>query len=253
MSSFAAFRSHCRIAPPRVAVVLGSGLGDAARCFVETATVPFADVPGLAAPTVHGHRGALSFGHWSGTPALLFYGRMHYYEGHPREVVTAPVRVAADLGATRLIMTNAAGGIHPKLEPGSLLAIRSHLKLTGSGAWRTFAAGTALSSPYSPRLLDRLAGLLSGVYAALTGPSYETPAEIRALAKCGADAVGMSTALEAETAAELGLEVAAISCVTNRAAGLSAEVLDHKEVLVNARLAVGRLGGLIGKLVALPD
>lgn len=253
MSAFAAFASHCRSAPPRVAVVLGSGLGDAARAFVEVAAVPFADVPGFVAPTVHGHRGTLAFGRWSGTPALLFHGRMHFYEGHSREVVTAPVRVARELGATRLVLTNAAGGIHPSLDPGSLMAIRGHLKVIGSGAWRTLAAGTALSSPYSPRLLGRLGGLLAGVYAALTGPSYETPAEIRAMAACGADAVGMSTALEAEAAAALGMEVAAISCVTNRAAGLSAEVLDHKEVLVNAKLAVGRLGGLIAELVALPD
>jgi purine-nucleoside phosphorylase len=252
MSAFAAFSSHCRSAPPRVAVVLGSGLGEGARAFVETAAVPFADVPGLAVPTVHGHRGALAYGHWSGTPALLFHGRMHYYEGHPREIVTAPVRVAAQLGVTRFIMTNAAGGIHPTLELGSLMAIRSHLKLIGAGAWRTLASGAVLSSPYSPRLLDRLPGLLTGVYAALTGPSYETPAEIGALAACGVDAVGMSTALEAEAAAELGMEVAAISCVTNRAAGLSAEVLDHKEVLVNAKLAVGRLGDLIGELIATP-
>ncbi|WP_439629052.1 purine-nucleoside phosphorylase [Gemmata sp.] len=253
MSAFSAFTSHCRTAPPRVAVVLGSGLGGVARAFVERAAVPFADVPGFAAPTVHGHRGELAVGLWSGTPALVFHGRMHYYEGHPRGVVTAPVRVAAELGVTRLVLTNAAGGIHPSLDPGSLMAIRAHLKVIGAGAWRAMASGTALTSPYSPRLLDRLAGLLSGVYAALTGPSYETPAEIRALAACGADAVGMSTALEAEAAAELGMEVAAISCVTNRAAGLSAAALDHKDVLVNAKLAVGRLGDLIGEVIAVPS
>jgi purine-nucleoside phosphorylase len=253
MSAFATVEATCRVTPPRVAVVLGSGLGDVARAFSASAEVSFADVPGLAAPTVHGHRGTLAVGHWAGTPALLFHGRMHYYEGHPREVVTAPVRIAAGLGAERLILTNAAGGIHPSLAPGSLMAIRSHVKLIGAGAWRELRAGTALCSPYSPRLLGRLSGLLSGVYAALTGPSYETPAEIRALAASGADAVGMSTALEAEAAAELGLEVAAISCVTNRAAGLSAEVLDHKEVLLNAKLAVGRLGDLIGELIGAPS
>lgn len=253
MSAFAAFTSHCRSVSPRSAVVLGSGLGDVARAFTEVAAVPFAGVPGFVAPTVHGHRGTLAVGYWAGTPALVFHGRMHYYEGHPREIVTAPVRIAAELDAKRLVLTNAAGGIHPELDPGSLMAIRGHLKVLGAGAWRALAAGNSVVSPYAPRLLDRMTGLVAGVYAALTGPCYETPAEIRAMAACGADAVGMSTALEAEAAAELGMEVAAISCVTNRAAGLSAAPLDHSEVLVNAKLAVSRLGELIGELLALPD
>ena len=137
------------------------------------------------------------------------------------------------------------------------MAIRGHLKLLNSKAWRNLASDTAVSQPYSERLIEVIlsheaaAGreLLAGVYAALTGPSYETPAEIRALAACGADAVGMSTALEAEEAARLGLQVAAISCITNKAAGLGDAAIDHAEVLMNAKLAVERMGELLGRLV----
>jgi purine-nucleoside phosphorylase len=248
-AAFEQFARAVRDAAPQTAIVLGSGLGGAAAGFRESASLPFGDVPGLAPATVHGHRGRVAVGTWNDTPALLFLGRLHFYEGHPREVVTGTVRVAADLGAERLVLTNAAGGIHPSLGPGSLVAIRGHIKLVGRDAWRSLPASGAVASPYSPRLLALMPELLAGVYAALTGPCYETPAEIRALAACGADAVGMSTAMEAETAAELGLEVAAVSCVTNKAAGLAAGSLDHAEVLANAKLAVERLAGVIGRLV----
>lgn len=237
---------------PRTAVVLGSGLAGATAAFRESASVAFGDVPGLAPATVHGHKGRLAVGVWNDTPALVFLGRVHFYEGHPRGVVTAAVRTAADLGAKRVVLTNAAGGIHPSLQPGSLMAIRGHLPLLEPGAWRRAAAGCGVRAPYSASLLALAAGLHAGVYAALTGPCYETPAEIRALAACGADAVGMSTALEAEAAAELGLEVAAVSCVTNKAAGLGSEALGHAEVLANAKLAVGRLGELLGRLITAP-
>jgi purine-nucleoside phosphorylase len=256
MTPFAAFARAAAARAPRTAVVLGSGLGAAAAAFVERAAVGFGDVPGLVPPTVSGHGGRLAVGEWAGVPALLFRGRLHVYEGHPLGVVTAAVRVAADLGAKRLVLTNAAGGIHPSLGPGTLMALRGHFKLLGPDAWRGLAAGAAPARPYSAPLLELMqsheaaAGreLLAGVYAALTGPCYETPAEIRALAACGADALGMSTATEAEEGAGLGLEVAAISCVTNRAAGLSDSPLSHAEVLANAALAVGRIGELLGRL-----
>lgn len=257
MPAYTAFIGTARRLRPRAAVVLGSGLGSAARAFVEHASVGFGNIPGLVPPTVHGHGGRLAVGEWSGVPCLLFSGRLHFYEGHPQSVVVGTVRAAAEVGVSRLILTNAAGGLHPSLEPGGLMAIRGHLKLLDRNAWRDLAAGAAASQPYSARLLhalqahERAAGreLLAGVYAALTGPSYETPAEIRALAACGADAVGMSTALEAEEAARLGLEVAAISCITNKAAGLGDSALDHAEVLVNAKLAVERMGELLGVLI----
>lgn len=258
MPAFTAFLGAARKFRPRTAVVLGSGLAGATREFVERASVGFGNIPGLVPPTVHGHGGRLAVGEWSGVPALLFLGRLHFYEGHLRGVVVGTIRAAAEIGVSRIVLTNAAGGIHPSLSPGDLMAIRGHLKLLDSSDWRALASDTALSQPYSARLLDvmqaheRAAGreLLAGVYAALTGPSYETPAEIRALAACGADAVGMSTALEAEEAARLGMEVAGISCITNKAAGLGGAALDHAEVLVNAKLAVERMGALLSRLVA---
>lgn len=251
MAAFAEFAGTARSLAPRTAVVLGSGLGGVTADFRESATVAFGDVPGLVPTTVAGHRGRIAVGHWRDTPALIFHGRLHFYEGHSREVVTGLVRVVADLGIHRLVLTNAAGGIHPSLEPGALMAIRSHLKLIGPCAWKSLATGAEAVSPYSPRLLGAIPELLAGVYAGLTGPSYETPAEIRALAACGADAVGMSTALEAEAAAALGMEVAGISCVTNKAAGITAAALDHAEVLANAKLGVERLANVIGRLVGL--
>jgi len=249
MSVFTEFAQIAHGLAPQSAIVLGSGLGGVTTGFVEVASVSFADVPGLVQTTVQGHKGRIAVGHWNGTPTMVFHGRMHFYEGHSQEAVTAPVRIAADLGVKRLILTNAAGGIQASLDPGALMAIRGHIKIIGPEAWRTLAAGTAVNTPYSPQLLARMPSLIAGVYAALTGPCYETPAEIRAFARCGFDAVGMSTALEAEAAAELGMEVAAISCITNKAAGLSEAPLDHKEVLVNAKLAVERLAELIGELI----
>jgi purine-nucleoside phosphorylase len=246
---FAEFAAAARDLAPRTAVVLGSGLGGAAAAFRESASVAFGAVPGLVPATVRGHAGRLAVGLWEKTPALLCLGRLHFYEGHSREVVTGPVRTFADLGVRRVVLTNAAGGIHPSLFPGSLMAIRGHILLLGPDAWKAPAAGAGVRSPYSPELLRLMPGLTAGVYGALTGPTYETPAEIRAIAACGADAVGMSTALEAEAAAELGLEVAGISCVTNRAAGLGDAPLNHAEVLATAQLAVERLGELLANLL----
>jgi purine-nucleoside phosphorylase len=256
-SAFPAFAAAVRALAPTPAVVLGSGLAGVTADFRERASVSFGDIPGLVPPTVPGHTGRLAVGEWAGTPALVFFGRLHVYEGHPWAAVTGPVRVLADLGANRLLLTNAAGGIHPSLGPGSLMAIRDHVTLLDRDAWRELTAGERRPSPYSPRLVrvlqdnEAAAGreLLAGVYAALTGPSYETPAEIRALRTSGADAVGMSTAREAEAAAALGLEVAAVSCITNKAAGLGGAPLDHREVLANAKLAAGRLGLLLASAI----
>ena len=243
---------------PRAAVVLGSGLGAVADRFQAAASVGFGEVPGLVPPTVAGHRGQVAVGHWAGVPAVVCFGRVHFYEGHPPERLTRLVRLFAECGATAVLLTNAAGGIHPSLTPGSLMAIRGHFKLIGGEAWKALPDGRPCSAPYSPRLLDLVlrseaaAGrdLLAGTYAALTGPSYETPAEIRCLRTAGADAVGMSTAWEAEAAAGLGLEVAAVSCVTNLGAGLSDGPLSHAEVEVTARTAIGRLAELVGTVLA---
>ncbi len=301
MTAFAAVRAAAERLGPRAAVVLGSGLSGAAAGFEPAAAVGYAEVPGLTPPTVAGHRGQLAVGTWAGVPVLVFAGRIHFYEGHPWERVTRPVRLAAELGAKLLVLTNAAGGIHPALGPGSLMAIRGHVKLLDREGWKLLASRASRSPSrsqallgnagreaplrglarkqapeearkaelcgarsqaelgnedevYSPRLVALLQQLdptlFAGTYAAVTGPCYETPAEVRALAALGADAVGMSTAMEAEAAAGLGLEVCGLSSVTNRAAGLSAGTLTHAEVADAARRAAGRVGELIGRLLA---
>lgn len=246
----AAFWSVAASLAPRTAVVLGSGLGGATAGFTPAETVDYADIAGLVPPTIAGHRGKLAVGHWHGVPVLVCFGRVHFYEGHPWDRVTRLVSLAAELGVRRLLLTNAAGGIHPSLRPGSLMAIRAHLKLLDPEAWTDLE----WRKLYTPRLVELLGqlepGLLAGTYAALTGPSYETPAEIRALAAIGADAVGMSTAIEAETAMALGMEVAGLSSITNKAAGLSGGPLSHKEVEECAREMAAHVGELIGKFVA---
>jgi purine-nucleoside phosphorylase len=224
-------------------------MGQALESLVRELSIPFADLPGLAGPTVPGHRGCLSVGDWKGRRVLVFEGRLHRYEGHPWERVTEPVRIAFALGARMLLLTNAAGGIRDDLLPGTLMVLRDHLEWTQPYCWKQ----PARPSPYSAGLLQqlqRVAGQLGmqlpqGVYAAVTGPSYETPAEIRALRAWGADAVGMSTAREARAACDLGMECAAVSLITNRAAGLAAGPIHHGEVLSTAAAQTHRLVQLL--------
>jgi purine-nucleoside phosphorylase len=244
--SFEALRDEAKRRPPGTAVVLGSGLGAVVDRVRPAVAVPFAAIPGFAAPTVHGHGGRAVLGDWAGERVLVFQGRMHFYEGHTWDRATAPVRLAAELGARLLLLTNAAGGIRDDLKPGDLMAIRSHLKLLDAEAWKR----PEPRAIYSRRWIERM-GLPEGVYAALTGPCYETPAEIRALRAMGADAVGMSTAMEAEVGVALGLEVAAVSCITNPAAGLSAGVLDHSEVqrIAGREDVSTRMANLVGRLI----
>jgi purine-nucleoside phosphorylase len=259
---FSALAEACRSAPPHVALVLGSGMSEVAGGLEEAQVVPFNDVPGLAAPTVAGHQGHLSLGAWAKRRLLVFQGRLHFYEGHAWASVVKPVHLAASLGARILFLTNAAGGIQDRLTPGSLMAIRDHVDWTRPYAWRhpgPGGLGPARPSPYAERLLELLARaaqelnleLHQGVYAAVTGPSYETPAEIRALRACGADAVGMSTAREIQAGYDVGMECAAVSCITNRAAGLSAAPLNHKEVVATAAAQSQRLAELLDRFLRL--
>jgi len=241
---------------PRSAVVLGSGLGDVVAGFHPIESVSFGDVPGLVPPTVAGHHGELLVGTWGEQPAIVCVGRVHFYEGHEWTRVVRLIHLIADLGVKRLLLTNAAGGIHKDLQPGDLMVINRHLKLLDSDAWRAASQFAPQPTPYS--LAEELAKLASqngkqlllGTYAALTGPCYETPAEIRMLRTLGADAVGMSTAIEAEAAVERGLAVAGLSVITNHAAGLSPGTLSHKEVGENARLAIARLSSLLPMFAA---
>jgi purine-nucleoside phosphorylase len=244
MADWQNFCTQAQSIKPRAMLVLGSGLGEVASDWQVVEQQSFADIPGLVPPTVQGHKGQLSLGYWNSVPMLVSLGRVHGYEGHALERVTRLVNLAADLGVMSVVLTNAAGGIREDLLPGSLMPISGHLKLLDSDSWRNLRATQGIyeagwATPTKP-----------GIYAALTGPNYETPAEIRALRSIGADAVGMSTAREAEAAVARGLRVFGISCITNVAAGLADGVLSHSEVEQNAKLAIKRLQELLGALLA---
>ncbi len=250
MTAFDDFRAAADAVKPRTAVVLGSGLAGVAADFTPTMALNYADIPGLVPPSVAGHRGELTVGHWAGVPALVCFGRVHFYEGHPWERVTRLIELAADLAVTRLILTNAAGGLHPDLNPGDVMLISGQVELLGPRDFLTLHEPRRL---YDPELLATLRaaapGAMCGVYAGLTGPCYETPAEIRALLACGVDAVGMSTVREAVAGVARGLRVAGLTCVTNKAAGLGAGTLHHAEVEATAKRAAGRLAKLIAAVV----
>jgi purine-nucleoside phosphorylase len=245
-------RESLAVAPPSVAVVLGSGLSVLVDRVKPHQIWNFAELPGLVGTSVQGHRGQLVYGDWTDRPVLLFAGRIHLYEGHDRDAVTAPIRLAAELGVKTLVLTNAAGGLRTGFHPGTLMALYHHLNATRPRWW---ARGVQKGDPvwYDYRLRDRLLEVAAskhlpveqGIYACLTGPSYETPAEIRALRQMGVDAVGMSTALEAEEAYRRGLLTLGISCITNVAAGLSDTPPHHEEVLVESRKAAHALGDLL--------
>lgn len=245
---------------PRVAVVLGSGLGSVADHVADRAEVPFDDLPGFPAPTVPGHAGTFVAGKLLGQPVLLQCGRVHYYEGHDPDTVMLPTRTLAAYGVKLAIFTNAAGGLDAGMRPGHVMLVEDHLNLMGANPLRgphdeRFGARFLdVSAAYDRGVLRVLedAGarvgitLTRGVYAAVSGPSYETPAEIRMLRTLGADAVGMSTVPEVLAARQCGLRVGAISLITNLAAGMSSEPLSHQEVEREA----ARAGVAIGNLVA---
>jgi purine-nucleoside phosphorylase len=234
---------HCPLRPT-LGIVLGSGFQDVATRLEVAADIPYAALPGFSPAGVSGHAGRLLLGQLSGAPTALLCGRAHFYEGHSMEAVTFPVRVLAALGVRNLVLTNAAGGINPRFQPGDFMLISDHINLMPAHPLR--GAGVAggerfvdLSRAYDARLRRCLlsAGrklglrLRQGVYLAVPGPSYETPAEIRAFARLGADAVGMSTVPEVIVARQCGLAVAGLSCITNLAAGRSPGPLSHAEVL----------------------
>ena len=218
-------------------IVLGSGLGPLADSVRVSRSVSFAEA-GLPASTVPGHSGTFIFGHLGETPVVLMKGRVHLYEGHSPQAVTAGIRWMIDQGVNRVILTNAAGTLNPDFHPGSWMMLSDHLNLTGTSPLHG-ADFVDLTHAYDPawrgcfRDAAQATGMVlhEGVYAGLRGPQYETPAEIRMLRVIGADAVGMSTVLETIQARALGIPVTAFSCLTNWAAGISPATLDHHEVL----------------------
>ncbi len=229
---------------PRLAIVLGSGFQSVAQAMAVSRAVPYTKLAGFPKPTVAGHSGKALIGTLGGAEILVLSGRAHYYEGHSLAEVTFPIRVLAEYGIENLLLTNAAGGIQKKFKPGDFMQFTDHLNFIGDNPLRgPLAKGRErfidLSETYDPDLYKALqaaarktkTNLHRGVYCALSGPSYETPAEIRALAKLGADAVGMSTVPEAIVARQCDLRMAALSCITNPAAGISKTPLSHEEVL----------------------
>jgi purine-nucleoside phosphorylase len=229
----------------RVALVLGSGLGAFADELEGAEAIPYAEIPGFARPTVEGHAGRLVVGRVGGVVVAAMQGRFHFYEGYKLEEVTFPVRVLALLGASSLVLTNAAGGLNNSFEQGSLVLISDHLNLMGTNP--LLGPNEARFGPRFPDMTDVYdreyqdaaiaeshemgLELRRGIYAALSGPSYETPAEIRMLRLLGADAVGMSTVPEAIVARQMGLRVLGISCITNMAAGVLDRPINHEEVI----------------------
>jgi purine-nucleoside phosphorylase len=249
---------------PVVGLVLGSGLGGLADALDLEVAIPFGDLPGWPDATAPGHAGKLLFGRLSGVPVVVQQGRFHLYEGHSAGFVVQPVLLMGRLGAKTVVLTNAAGGVNPGYAAGTLMVIADHLNMTGrsplvgANADEIGPRFPDMTGVWDADLRSRLhaaAGsegvtLAEGVYACLLGPSYETPAEVRMLDRIGADAVGMSTALEAVAARWAGIKVCGVSLVTNPGAGLSGAELSHAEVLAAAELAGPRLSRVIARFVA---
>ena len=259
---------------PAIGIILGSGLGNFATHVEAPTRIPYADIPHFPQSTVVGHSGHLVLGHIAGVPVAVMQGRVHAYEGYSMAEVTFPTRVLGLLGCKTLIVTNAAGGIRTTLEQGSLVAISDHINLTGTNAalgpneprfsmapnagQRFFDMSTAYSLRLRALAVDEAARqqflLTEGVYLAVLGPSFETPAEIRAFRALGADLVGMSTVHEVIVARHMGLDVLGISLVTNMAAGVASpgetpETINHEEVMETGRRTEKQFTSLLTALI----
>jgi purine-nucleoside phosphorylase len=274
VSEAAAFlRSKLGVLAPRIGIVLGSGLGAVADSVTEPIVIPYAEIPHFPQSTVEGHSGRIVAGLLGDAPVVVMQGRVHFYEGYSPSQVTFPMRVLGALGIQSVVLTNAAGGIAEGYHMGQLVALSDHINLMG---WNPlvgpneprFAVKAApglrftdMTEAYSKRLRalahqaaaeEGLAsgegGLAEGVYLAVSGPSFETPAEIRAFRTLGATLVGMSTVPETIVARHMGIEVLGISCVTNLAAGLGAKQLSHEEVFETGRQVEHRLARLLAQL-----
>lgn len=248
---------------PEVALILGSGLGDFADGIQIEQTIEYSELEGFPVSTVKGHKGRFVFGYVGKTPVVIMQGRVHYYEGYTMSDVVLPTRLMGMLGAKKLLLTNAAGGVNPAFQPGDFMIITDHITtavpspLIGPNLDELGPRFPDMSQVYSKRLQDIIRrcardcsiDIQEGVYVQFTGPNYETPAEIRLVQAWGGDAVGMSTACEAMAAHHMGLEVCGISCITNLAAGISDVKLDHKEVQETADRVSASFKELVTKVV----
>jgi purine-nucleoside phosphorylase len=248
---------------PTVGIILGSGLGGLAKSIADGVRIPFGEIPGFPEVTVAGHEGAVIVGSLGGREIVALSGRFHMYEGHPAALAAFPVRVFHALGAHDLFVSNAAGGISPKLAVGDLMMISDHLNLMGTNPLVGEGQEGEVRFPdmtdaYNPglRWLLRTTAeslgikLREGVYAGLLGPSYETPSEVKMLRLLGADAVGMSTVPEVIVARALGMRVAGVSCITNAAAGVTGAALSHEEVLETTRQVSASFESLVTEFLA---
>lgn len=248
---------------PEVALILGSGLGDYADEIKIETTIDYTDIESFPTSTVAGHKGRFVFGYVGEVPVVIMQGRVHYYEGYPMTDVVLPTRLMGMMGAKKLILTNAAGGANPDYKPGDFMMITDHITtgipspLIGANIDELGVRFPDMSEVYSRRLQEVIRkcadkcgiSLQEGVYVQFTGPNYETPAEVRLAQRWGGDAVGMSTACEAMAARHMGLEVCGISCITNMAAGISKEELNHKEVQETADRVAKSFKELITEIV----
>ena len=248
---------------PRLGIVLGSGLGSLAETIEQVTAIPFDDLPGWPAASAPGHAGRLLLGRLEGVPVACLQGRLHLYEGHSPRLVVEPVLLMGRLGAGMALLTNAAGGINETFPAGTLMLVADHLNLTGENPLlgpnddnlgERFPDQVQAWSPRLRSLMREAAReegirLEEGVYAGLLGPSYETPAEVRMLRTLGADAVGMSTVMEAIAARWAGIELCGLSLITNPGAGVTGEPLTHEEVLAAAQAAGPQCGALVRRFV----
>lgn len=250
---------------PEVALILGSGLGDYAKEMQVEETIEYSEIEGFPVSTVAGHQGRFLFGYVKGVPVVAMQGRVHFYEGYPMSDVVLPVRLMGLLGAKTVILTNAAGGVNFNFQPGDLMMITDQITtavpspLIGANLDELGPRFPDMSEVYDKGLRQIIkqaarnvkVSIQSGVYMQFTGPSYETPAEIRMCRILGADAAGMSTACEAMAARHMGLKVCGISCITNMAAGMSNQPLDHKEVQETADRVAKEFKALVTETIRL--
>ncbi len=248
---------------PQIALVLGSGLGAFAEELSDAVCVPYRDIPHYPCPTAEGHAGQLVVGSVAGVPVAAMQGRVHLYEGLPIQQVVFPMRVFGRMGIRAAILTNAAGGVNLQLKPGCLVVLQDHINLQGVNPLlgpndeRFGVRFVDMSKAYDPAFREIAlreaarvgADVFQGTYAAVTGPTYETPAEIRYLRTIGADVIGMSTVAEVITARHMGIRVLAISCVTNMAAGILDQPITHEEVLETGRRVRGQFTALLRAVI----
>jgi purine-nucleoside phosphorylase len=249
---------------PTVGLVLGSGLGGFADRLEDAVRIEYADIPHFPVSTIVGHAGRLVVGRLAGVTCVAMQGRVHTYEGHPLDVVAFPARTLIRLGARTLILTNAAGGLEPDWPPGTLMLIRDHINLIGGNPLigdndeRLGPRFPDMTRAYDPALralardaaAERGVALAEGVYVAMSGPTYETPAEVQMLQRLGAHATGMSTVPEAIVASHMGARVLGISCITNKAAGITGEALSHEEVTETATRVRATFEALLQTILA---